>query len=203
MYAGKGDYNKAITDYTAAIRLSPKYAEAPYKRGVAHSKKGDYDKAIADFTEAARLNPEFASAYYSRGCTYNKKGDHDKAISDYTVAIRLNPTLAKAYDRAGSFVLAERRESQSRRRFRPSREIGNQSEARRAGLSKSDAPGAVGEPEPPGSNCDWAWDRSGRVTMANGAGACGGRVALAKGARKVCHWLCQCDRPVDVPSRCG
>ena len=66
----KGDYDKAIADYTEAIRLNPKLAEAYYSRGFAYGKKGDYDKAIADYTEAIRLDPKYAEAYYNRGVAY-------------------------------------------------------------------------------------------------------------------------------------
>ena len=59
-YGKKGDHDKAIADFTEAIRLNPKDAEAYYSRGGAYGEKGDYDKAIADFTEAIRLNPQCA-----------------------------------------------------------------------------------------------------------------------------------------------
>ena len=93
----KGEHDKAIADYTEAIRLDPKDAEAYCNRGLAYGNKGDYDKAIADYTEAIRLNPKYAEAYYNRGMTYASKGEYDKAIADYTEAIRLDPKYAEAY----------------------------------------------------------------------------------------------------------
>ena len=47
--------DKAITDYTEAIRLSPKYADAYWYRGGVYKQKGDLDKANKDFAEAERL----------------------------------------------------------------------------------------------------------------------------------------------------
>ena len=66
-YVGKGDYDKAISDYTEAIRLNPRYAEAYCSRGSAYGRKGDFDKAIADDNEAIHLNPKDAVAYCNRG----------------------------------------------------------------------------------------------------------------------------------------
>ena len=56
---GKGDNDRAIADYTEAIRLDPKYANAYNNRGVSlQADKGDYDRAIADYNEAIRLDPK-------------------------------------------------------------------------------------------------------------------------------------------------
>ena len=50
-----GDYDKAIADYTAAIRLKPDYANAYYNRGAVYEKKGDKAKAAEDFAQAKKL----------------------------------------------------------------------------------------------------------------------------------------------------
>ena len=88
-YANKGDYDKAIADYTEAIRLKPDYAYAYYGRGKAYAEKGDLDKAIADYTVAVRLKPDFAAAYYNRGLAYDRKGEKRKAEVDLAEAKRL------------------------------------------------------------------------------------------------------------------
>jgi len=49
------DYDKAIGDYTEAIRLDPKCAEAYHNRGLAYSQKGDIAKADGDFAQAKKL----------------------------------------------------------------------------------------------------------------------------------------------------
>ena len=95
-------YDRAIADYTQAIRLEPDNAFAYTSRGVAYAGKGDYDRAIADHTQAIRLNPNFANAYSNRGIAYAYKGDYDRAIADHTQAIRLNPNFASAYSNRGN-----------------------------------------------------------------------------------------------------
>ena len=93
----KGDYDKAIVEFTEAIRLDPKDADAYHNRGLAYGKKGEHDNAIADFNEAIHLDPKDAGAYYNRGVSYQKKGDRDEAIADFTEAIRLDPKNADGY----------------------------------------------------------------------------------------------------------
>jgi len=101
-HRNKGDYDRAIADYTEAIRLNPQDALAYNNRGVSyHNGKQDYDRAIADYTEAIRLNPQDALAYSNRGASYNAKKDYDRAIADLTEAIRLNPQDALAYNNRG------------------------------------------------------------------------------------------------------
>ena len=51
----KGDFDKAIADFTDAIRLDPKYAAAYYGRACVYSKKGEKAKAEQDFQQARKL----------------------------------------------------------------------------------------------------------------------------------------------------
>jgi tetratricopeptide (TPR) repeat protein len=53
----KGSYDEAISNYTKAIRVSPRYAKAFYNRGLAYFKKEQYDSAIANYSVAIELNP--------------------------------------------------------------------------------------------------------------------------------------------------
>jgi len=90
-YYSKKDYDRAIADYTQAIRLNPSNGVYYNNRGLAYQDKKDYDRAIADFTEAIRLDPRTAVIYLNRGHAYRDKEDYDRAIADYTEAIRLDP----------------------------------------------------------------------------------------------------------------
>ena len=100
--ANAGDLDKAIADYSEAIRINPQYAAAYCGRGVAYEKnKGEYDKEVTDETEAIQLDPKDALPYYNRGVAYRLKRDYDNAIADNTDAIRLNPNYAKAYYNRG------------------------------------------------------------------------------------------------------
>jgi tetratricopeptide (TPR) repeat protein len=56
-YYNKGDYERAIADYTHAIGLNPNYALAFKNRGLAYEKTGAKDKSKADLATAHRLDP--------------------------------------------------------------------------------------------------------------------------------------------------
>ena len=58
----RGELDKAIADYTEAMRIDPRHVEAYNNRSVAYMGKGQYDKAIADCNVAIRLEPTLASA---------------------------------------------------------------------------------------------------------------------------------------------
>lgn len=78
----KGEYDKAISDFTKAIELNPRYSDAYINRGVVYGKKGQFDHGIADCSRAIELNPKGGSAYFNRGVSYYNKGEYNKAWDD-------------------------------------------------------------------------------------------------------------------------
>jgi tetratricopeptide (TPR) repeat protein len=64
LFLRKGDYDKAITDLSKSILLSPKnnapkFSVSMYsERGSAYMGKGDYDSAIADWETVLQLDPD-------------------------------------------------------------------------------------------------------------------------------------------------
>jgi tetratricopeptide (TPR) repeat protein len=76
------DHDRAIADFTEAVRHNPKYAAAYYNRGFAYLDQKDYDHAIADYDQVIGLNPKLASAYSNRGIAYRAKGALDRANAD-------------------------------------------------------------------------------------------------------------------------
>ena len=88
-YNAKKEYDKAIEDFTEAIRIDA--AADSYKwRGEAYTVKKEYDKAIADFTEAIQMSPRAgAELYLGRARAYSGKGDTANARNDSAKATRL------------------------------------------------------------------------------------------------------------------
>ena len=55
VYGEKGQHDKAISDFTKAIEINPRHADAYYTRGVVYYYKKDYEKALDDFYKAQKL----------------------------------------------------------------------------------------------------------------------------------------------------
>jgi tetratricopeptide (TPR) repeat protein len=96
-YRLNGDLERAIADYSQAIRLNGKFAAAFNNRGVAYDKKGEYDRAIQDYDQAIKLKAS-AESHFNRGNAYLGKGQYDHAIDDYNEAIKLKADFAAAFD---------------------------------------------------------------------------------------------------------
>ena len=95
-WAAKGDFDRAIADYDAAIKLQPRAADTFYNRGNAWANKGDPDRAIADYDTAIKLDPKEPAAYGGRAVEWAVKGDYARAIADYDAAINLDPKSSSA-----------------------------------------------------------------------------------------------------------
>jgi tetratricopeptide (TPR) repeat protein len=87
-----GDFDRAIAEYSIAIKVDPTRTESYVKRGLAWSQKGDYARAIADFDRALKVDPTLAAAYDNRGIVLAARGDHEAAIADFDRASGLCPT---------------------------------------------------------------------------------------------------------------
>jgi tetratricopeptide (TPR) repeat protein len=91
-----GQLDRAIDDYSQALRLRPAFAEAWNDRGVAWHLKGDNERAVSDFTEAIRLAPDLAAAWFNRGAAWASLRRPDLAIADFDRALALQPNDAEA-----------------------------------------------------------------------------------------------------------
>ena len=58
IHAKNGEFDRAIADFTEAIRLRAINQCVYHARGCAFAENGEHDEAIADFTEAIRLAAE-------------------------------------------------------------------------------------------------------------------------------------------------
>jgi tetratricopeptide (TPR) repeat protein len=82
-------FDKAIADYSEALRLDPKSAIAFFGRAEVYRLKDERDQAIRDYSAGIRIDPGYATAYYFRGVLYEEKGAKERAKTDFSTARRL------------------------------------------------------------------------------------------------------------------
>ncbi|MBD2576736.1 tetratricopeptide repeat protein [Oscillatoria sp. FACHB-1406] len=96
------DYQKAVNDFTEAIRIQKDESIFWANRGNAYSGLKQYEEALSDYTEAIRLNPNYASAYNGRGNVYNNLKYYQDALADCTEALHIHPNFNLAYNNRGN-----------------------------------------------------------------------------------------------------
>ena len=88
VYVRKREYERAIADYNAAIRIDPTFRLAYENRARIHIKIGDYDAAIADFNDALSSAPDYPHSayertYLGRAIAYHLAGKGVEAQQDF------------------------------------------------------------------------------------------------------------------------
>ncbi len=93
----QGNFADAISDFTGAIKINPKFVQAYNDRGLAYYNEGNYYPAIIDYNKAIDLDPDYADAYYNRGLAYDRQANQLQALSDFNKAIKINPDNGQTY----------------------------------------------------------------------------------------------------------
>jgi tetratricopeptide (TPR) repeat protein len=97
----KGDWDRAIADFSEALRLGSKDPGAYAGRAAGYIRKGDVDRALPDLNEGLRLDPRHPGVRNVFGYYYGKKGDYERALTEVNEAIRLSPQYSYAYNTRG------------------------------------------------------------------------------------------------------
>lgn len=101
--------DKALADYTEAIRGDPQRASTYYRRGMIYTFMRVWDRGISDLTEALRLHHmdsvasdvklkdnELAGAYLLRGGAHLNLNHPDQSLSDLNETLRQSPKDTQA-----------------------------------------------------------------------------------------------------------
>lgn len=90
-FFAKGDYRRAIQDYSQVINLDPSNATALDNRCWTRATLGLLGEALQDCDLSLRLRPNHASTLATRGFVHLKSGAFDAAIADYNAALTVDP----------------------------------------------------------------------------------------------------------------
>jgi tetratricopeptide (TPR) repeat protein len=85
----KGDLDRAVRDFSEAIRIDPTSSDGLLARGEAHFKLGQTERAIADYSAALAHDPQQAAGFRARGMAHLYLGKNDLALADLSKAIAL------------------------------------------------------------------------------------------------------------------
>jgi tetratricopeptide (TPR) repeat protein len=100
IYMSLEEYQKAIQDYTTAMKLRPDFGELYVNIGNVYFMGQVYDKAIQEYTNALDKNTSKSHiAYFNRGMAYEGLGNLDSAENDYRTATELMPEWSLAQDK--------------------------------------------------------------------------------------------------------
>lgn len=98
-HQANGDHEKAIEDFTAALRLQPESQDSTLwrSRGRAYFVLKQYEEAVSDLSKAIQLNADDQWSLFIRAATRQELGQLDLALVDFTKAIDLKPSARKVY----------------------------------------------------------------------------------------------------------
>ncbi|MEO5359592.1 MAG: tetratricopeptide repeat protein [Nitrospirota bacterium] len=109
-YEEKGDWDRAIADFSQAIEIEALNAEAHFCRGTLYLNKGDYDRAITDFKETMYLleRGHDAKAIHAKAIdglisAEAKRRGKDRAIDDAIKSARLGNKSSQDFLRAEGY----------------------------------------------------------------------------------------------------
>jgi len=100
----QNDLEGAISEFSRAVELNPRYVEAFYFRAQCLFLNRDIDRALSDYDKVIELAPRAPGVeriYNNRSVILISKGDLEKAFKDLDQAITLNPNYAEAYSNRG------------------------------------------------------------------------------------------------------
>lgn len=103
-YPGR-ERDKAIADYSKAIELNPRYADALVRRATAWRDAGEPHRAIDDYDKLLALDPKDADVLNDRGNAWRALHQIDRALQDYDKAIRLKPNHHIAFFNRGNALM--------------------------------------------------------------------------------------------------
>jgi len=88
-YSSLGDFDNAIADHSAAIRLSPGFAGNYSNRAFVYNQTEKYDLAISDCDMAILLYPAYFWVFFDRGYANYQLGNYLDSANDFTNGINM------------------------------------------------------------------------------------------------------------------
>ena len=123
IYYGTSQYQKAQSEFLAAIAINAKNTDAYIFLAKSHEKLGKYKEAEETFKAAIRLKPDYWISYNSLGIYYLNQGQFDNAVVQYKQVTKLTPDNFGGFNNLGGTYLRTGQLEEARQMFKRSIEI--------------------------------------------------------------------------------
>lgn len=97
VYLKKGDFEKALEEYNAALEEESYPTRAHLNKGIIFFRLGDYDEAEREFLKELEVDPESEKSYNNLSVLHRLQGRHDEAIKTARRSIEIKPYYPEAY----------------------------------------------------------------------------------------------------------
>ncbi len=101
-----GDFSGALSDFTRAIQLNPRFGEFYLNRGITYRHMGSINAAIRDFDRAVLLDRKYIEAYFNRGLLFLQMKYYTQALKDLERVLALDKFHIGARYQIGAIYLA-------------------------------------------------------------------------------------------------
>lgn len=123
IYYGTSQYQKAQSEFLAAIAINAKNTDAYIFLAKSHEKLGKYKEAEETFKAAIRLKPDYWISYNNLGIYYLNQGQFDNAVVQYKQVTKLTPDNFGGFNNLGGTYLRTGQLEEARQMFKRSIEI--------------------------------------------------------------------------------
>ncbi len=113
----QGSLKEAISHYSEALKVKPKYAMAHSNLGLVLVQQGRLDDAIRHFLEALRIRPEDEKIHNNLGISLMRQGNVKEATRHFLEALRIKPDYAPAHNSLGIILVQQGRLDDAIRHF--------------------------------------------------------------------------------------
>ncbi len=111
-YGMNKQYDKALPDLEAALKMEPEDPDAWNNYGLYLSEAGKTDASLKALNKAISLKKDYIKAYYNRGNTWAMAGNYREALKDYASALLLNKDYTDALNNSGNcYIMLQRPDS--------------------------------------------------------------------------------------------
>jgi len=110
LYGERAEYDQAVAEYEAAMRLNPNVAAPLVNMSLLHSREGHADKAEEALRKALKIDPRSAPAQFNLGLLLAETDHMEEAEACLRKALELDPIMAQAAYNLGVMLVKQGRE---------------------------------------------------------------------------------------------